>query len=196
MQLHLVQLDQTKDLINRDRICIRHLQGGVRREGLLLDHRQERPPPRRPGLGLPATMPTSTPCPAARRGVRVADGPKYPHIHSEWNHPSVSSQCMGRGLQRRGHGLPHFDTTLVRVCVRYRPPLCQPLPPAASCPLPAASGQQPGPARSTAVAEQWLRRYCPVPLSCVVRCWSSRARRSSLTTISTRAPSIDAIPFP
>ena len=27
VQLHLVQLDQTKDLINRDRICIRHLQG-------------------------------------------------------------------------------------------------------------------------------------------------------------------------
>ena len=37
----------------------------MRREGLLFDHRQERPPPRRPGLGLPATMPTSTPCPAA-----------------------------------------------------------------------------------------------------------------------------------
>ena len=47
---------------------------------------------------IPTTMPTSTPCPAARRGVRVADGPKYPHIHSEWNHPSMSSQCMGRGL--------------------------------------------------------------------------------------------------
>ena len=137
---------------------------------------------------------------AARRG---ADSLKYPHIHSEWNHtsihPSMSSQCMGRGLlRRRGHGLPlcpHLGS-----CVCALPPTAMPAasarchPRAARCPLPAASSlvqpaQQP-------FAEQWLRRYCPVPLSCVVRCWSSRAWRSSLTTTSTRAPpSIDAIPF-
>ena len=97
-------------------------------------------------------MPTSTPCPAARRGVRVADGLKY-HIHSEWNHPSMSSQWgEGCGVEDTGS---HFDPTLVRVCVctaAHRPASRFRQMPAASCPR--ASGQQPGPARSAAVAEQ------------------------------------------
>ena len=70
----------------------------------------------------------------------VAVGLEYPHIHSEWNHPSMSSQWgEGCGVEDTGS---HFDPILVRVCVRCRPPPCQPLPPDATRELPAARCQR------------------------------------------------------
>ena len=140
VQLHLVQLDQTKDLINRDRICIRHLQGGVRREGLLLDHRQERSPPRRSGLGLPATMPIiSTPCPAARRGVGRTASSTRTSTRSGTTPPCRPSGARAAASRIRAPTLtqPWF----VCVCAAAHRPASSRFRqmPAASCPLPAAS---------------------------------------------------------
>ena len=85
-------------------------------QGLLLDHRHERPEPRRPGLGLPTTMPTSTPCPAARR---VRGGRPQVHIHSKWNHPSMSSKraraAASSGLLRAELERPGRDGRRVHV---------------------------------------------------------------------------------
>ena len=113
---------------------------------LLLDHRQERSPPRRSGLGLPATMPIiSTPCPAARRGVGRTASSTRTSTRSGTTPPSTPPcrpSAWGEGYCGVGGTGSHFAPTLVRVCVRCRPPPCQPLPPDATRELPAARCQR------------------------------------------------------